>query len=189
MPRSPREAEPGGFFHVWARGNRRCQIFKDDIDHQTFLEMLARKSRKYNWRLYGWCLMTNHFHLVVATPDGGLSAGMCELNGGFARWSNKRHGLADHLFGKRFGSVVIQDEAQLLYACRYTALNPVHAGMRSDPADWPWSSYRASAGYDRAQSYLALSDLLSLFDADLGRAALLYREFVAGRVPGTVSSV
>jgi putative transposase len=189
VPRPPRDAPPGGFFHVWTRGNRRCNVFEDDTDYQVFLAMLARAGRRHNWRIYGWCLMTNHYHLVLATPDGGLSAGLCELNGGFARWSNGRRKLEDHLFGKRFGSKSIQSEVHLLDACRYVALNPVRAGMRSHPAEWRWSSYRASAGDEKAPSYLALSDLLSLFDSDLGRATQLYRDFITNSVPGTVTKV
>ncbi|HEU5279282.1 MAG TPA: transposase [Gaiellaceae bacterium] len=178
MPRPTRDAQPGGFFHVWARGNRRCQVFEDSADYTTFLSILARQERRHNWRLYAWCLMTTHYHLVVGTPDGGLSAGMCALNGGFARWSNKRHGRQDHLFGKRFGSTEISGDAHLLDVCRYVALNPVRARMGEHPADWPWSSYRASAGYDKAPPFLALGDLLNLFDLDLGRAAASYRAFV-----------
>jgi putative transposase len=113
---------------------------------------------------------------------------MCELNGGFARWSNGRRQLEDHLFGKRFGSKPILSEIHLLDTCRYVALNPVRAGMRSHPAEWRWSSYRPSAAYETAPSYLALSDLLSLFDSDLGRATRLYRDFITDSVPGTVTT-
>jgi putative transposase len=158
------------------------------VDYRTFLALLARRERRHNWRIYAWCLMTNHYHLVVGTPDGGLSAGMCELNGGFAQWWNKRRGLEDHLFGKRFGSKTIKSDEQLVETCRYVALNPVRAGMRAHPEEWSWSSYPASAGYEKAPPYLALSDLLSLFDTDLGRATLRYRRFItagyADSVPG-----
>lgn len=142
------------------------------------MSMLDRSERKYNWHVYSWCLMTNHFHLVVGTPDGGLSPGMCELNGSFARWSNLRHFREDHLFGKRFWSNEVADEEQLLAACRYVALNPVRAGLCEDPAAWRWSSYRACAGLEEAPPYLALSRLLALFDPDPGRAIALYRDFV-----------
>src|SRR5437899_7732993 len=99
MPRPPRNAYPGGFFHVGTRGNSRCRVFLDATDYTVFLMMLDRSERKYNWRVYSWCLMTTHYHLVVAIPDGALSQGICELNGSFARWSNLRHEREDHLFG------------------------------------------------------------------------------------------
>ena len=96
MPRPPRNAYPGGLFHAGTRGNSRCRVFLDATDYTVFLMMLDRSERKYNWRIYAWCLMTTHYHLVVSIPDGGLSQGMCELNGSFARWSNLRHEREDH---------------------------------------------------------------------------------------------
>jgi putative transposase len=178
MPRPPRNAYPGGFFHAGTRGNSRCRVFLDATDYTVFLMMLDRSERKYNWRIYAWCLMTTHYHLVVTIPDGGLSPGMCELNGSFARWSNLRHEREDHLFGKRFGCIEIVTDEHLREACRYVVLNPVRAGMCDDPAEWRWSSYRASAGFDEAPPYLALGELLGLFDVDPGRAVALYRDFI-----------
>jgi REP element-mobilizing transposase RayT len=178
MPRRPRIAVPGDFFHVNSRGNRRCSIYADATDRQVFLSMLDRSERKYNWRLYAWCLMTTHYHLVLAIPDGGLSPGMCELNGSFARWSNLRHDREDHLFGKRFGGTLIEDDEHLREACRYVVLNPVRAGLCEDPAEWRWSSYRACAGFDEAPPYLALPALLALFHPDPRKAIALYRDFV-----------
>ena len=178
MPRPPRTAYPGGFFHVGTRGNSRCRVFLDATDYKVFLLMLDRSERKYNWRVYSWCLMTTHYHLVAATPDGGLSQGMCELNGGFARWSNLRHEREDHLFGKRFGCTEILTNEQLQEACRYVVLNPVRARMCEDPAEWRWSGYRASAGFDEAPPYLALGELLALFSVDPSRAVSLYRDFI-----------
>lgn len=190
MPRPPRNAYPGTFFHVATRGNRRCEIFSDSIDRSVFLRLLDRSERKYNWRLYAWCLMTTHYHLVLSIPDGGLSPGMCELNGGFARWSNKRHEREDHLFGRRFGSTEIVRDEHLLESIRYVVLNPVRAGMCKEAAGWHWSSYRASAGLEAAPRYLALGELLGLFSVDPGRAVASFRHFVAGgttdrAVPGT----
>src|SRR2546423_6309647 len=137
MSHQPRDAEPGSFLHVCTRGNSRCSIYQDEVDRAAFLTMLDRRRRKYNWHLYAWCLMTNHYHLVLSIPDGGLSLGMCELNGGFARWSNKRYGPQNHLFGKRFASTLIESDDHLLEAIRYVVLNPVRAGICKRPEDWP----------------------------------------------------
>lgn len=178
MPRPPRNAYPGGHFHAGTRGNSRCRVFLDATDYTVFLMMLDRSERKYNWRIYAWCLMTTHYHLVVSIPDGGLSQGMCELNGSFARWSNLRHEREDHLFGKRFNSSEILTDEHFREACRYVVLNPVRAGMCDDPAEWRWSSYRPSAGYDEAPPYLALGELLALFDVDPGLGVALYRDFI-----------
>ena len=178
MPRSPRNAYPGGFFHVGTRGNSRCRIFLDAVDRHVFLMMFDRSERKYNWRVYAWCLMGTHYHAVVQIPDGGLSQGMSELNGSFARWSNLRHEREDHLFGKRFGTTEIVTDDQLREACRYVVLNPVRAGLCDHPVDWRWSSYRASAGLEEAPPYLALGELLSLFHVDLRTAVALYRDYI-----------
>jgi putative transposase len=178
MPRPPRNAYPGAFFHVGTRGNNRCLVFLDSVDRHVFMLMFDRSERKYNWRVYAWCLMGTHYHAVLRIPDGGLSQGMCELNGSFARWSNLRHEREDHLFGKRFGSTEIISDDHLREACRYVVLNPVRAGLCNDPAEWRWSSYRASAGFEEAPPYLALGELLSLFHDDLGSAVTRYRDFI-----------
>ena len=143
-----------------------------------FLTILDRCRIKHNWHVYAWCLMTTHYHLVLATPDGGLSSGRCHLNGGFARWRNKRQGREDHLFGKRFVSRKITSEEHLFEAIRYVLLNPVRAGICDDPADWRWSSYEASTGLAKAPPLLALGELLGLFGIDPASAVRSLRDLV-----------
>lgn len=178
MARPPRDAHPGDFFHVCTRGNSRCDIYTDGEDRRFFLTLLDRSRAMHNWRVYAWCLMTTHYHVVLATPDGGLSAGMCRLNGGFARWWNKRQGREDHLFGKRFVSKKIESEEYLVEAIRYVLLNPVRAGICDDPADWRWSSYRASVGLENAPALLAFGELLGLFAVHPAAAVRSLRNYV-----------
>jgi len=182
VARHPRDASPGDFFHVCTRGNSRCDIYTDAEDRRVFLTLLDRCRVKHNFRVYAWCLMTTHYHLVLATPDGGLSAGMCRLNGGFARWWNKRQGREDHLFGKRFASTKMTSDEHLLTAIRYVLLNPVRAGICADPARWRWSSYKASAGFAKAPPLLALGELLGLFGDDPAAAVRSLRDFVGNGV-------
>jgi putative transposase len=202
MPRSPREFYGGGYYHVNTRGNNKARVYVDAVDRTVFLAMLERSVVKYEWRVYSWCLMTNHYHLVVHIPQNGLSQGMSELNGSFGRWSNKRHGRCDHVFGRRFSAREIVSDSHLLEACRYVVLNPVRAGLCSHPAVWRWSSYRACARLDlKPQPFLAWQEMLGLVTRFYGRredeASAAYREFVdaglawgaEGPVPGTGPSM
>jgi REP element-mobilizing transposase RayT len=180
MPRSPRSVEPGGFYHVTARGNDQREIFvdSDDIDRRRHLALLERTVRKHGWIVFAYCLMTNHIHLLVQVPEGNLSVGMQEFLGEYARFSNARHGRTGHLFRNRFRCAAVEDEAHLRLAARYIDLNPVRARMRFRPEQWPWSSYRALIGLDHAAPFLATSALLELFGPTPAEARLAYRRFV-----------
>ena len=197
MARMPRSELPDGHFHLTAIGAGEAHIFLVDLDRIEFLHALDIVCSRFAWRLLAYCLMGTHYHFVLHVPEDGLSVGMCELNGGFARWSNFRHGCEDHVFGRRFASVEILRDEHLREACRYVVLNPVRAGLVDHPGDWPWSSYRATVGDEHPPACLALGAVLAMF-GDRPRAAVeAYREYVeAGRVlcapgpvPGTVPRV
>ncbi len=135
-----------------------------------------------------YCLMTTHYHLVVFVPLGGLSDGMRLLNCGYSRQTNRRHGRTMHLFRQRFFSVETRSHAHLLECCRYVVLNPVRAGLCERPEDWPWSSYRATAGIDVAPPFLAVQHVLGLFGRDLRRAEAAYRAFVEDGMSRTTNT-
>ena len=179
MARAWRQEELGGIYHVAARGNNGQDIFRDDFDRKEFLKRLGRCVSRYRWVCLAYCLMTNHFHLVLRNPEGGLSSGMPELISGHARQMNQRHGRRDHLFKQRFFSVQLTRESHFLEACRYVVLNPVRAGLCQSPAEWRWSSYRACAGHTFALGFLSTGELLRIFDSRPGMAAARYRSFVA----------
>jgi REP-associated tyrosine transposase len=195
--RQPRDNFPGGFFHAFTRGNNRGSVLGDDLLRVMFMRMFARVAVRYRWVVYAWCLMTTHYHVVVHTPEAGLSEGMRDLNGGYARWSNSYRGRQDHAFGRRFGSELIETDEHLREACRYVVLNPVRAGICASPEEWPWSSYHATAGFVHPPSFLAAGEVLRMFGEDPGRARLAYRAFIAAGtdtaghvpVPGTVTGV
>ena len=126
MPRPPRIIEPHAFYHVVTRGNNKQAIF-DDVLRTFFLNHLGRIARDYDWLIFAYALMTNHFHLVLRVGEAGLSKGMCELNGGFARASNARFGRVDHCFGKRFWSTHLETDGHFLASVRYTLWNPPRA--------------------------------------------------------------
>src|SRR5215210_502277 len=163
MPRPLRLGADGSIFHVTARGNRRQPIFLDSGDRALFLHLLARNVTRFGWLCHAYCLMGNHFHLVVETPVFNLSEGMQRLNGRFAQLFNERRELGGHLFQGRFHSEPIETDAHLLSSVRYDDLNPVRAGLVGDPAAWRWSSYTATAGLERPPSFLAASHVLGFF--------------------------
>jgi REP element-mobilizing transposase RayT len=179
VARAPREEEPGGFYHVAARGSCGQDIFFDDTDRRELISRLDRTNRPPNWICLAYCLMTNHFHLVVTIPDGGLSSGMQELVSGYSRQTNRRYGRRDHLFRQHFFSVRLKRHEHLLEVSRYVVLNPVRAGLCRLPEDWRWSSYRACAGLSFAPAFLARDKLLALFGRSPEVAEGRYRDFVA----------
>src|SRR5688572_16117828 len=138
MPRPPRDQGPG-YFHVTTRGNNRRDIFYSADDRRLFLKILARVASEREWVLQTWCLMTNHFHLLVDAPYPNLSAGMQRLNGVYAQWFNAWHHRRDHLFGRRFWSKRVEDDSQLRDTADYIIYNPVRAGLCDDPWDWRWT--------------------------------------------------
>jgi putative transposase len=137
MPRRPRDQGPG-HFHVTARGNNGDDIFRTRDDRRVFLALLDRVGRDLEWSLLGWCLMMNHFHLIVETRHPNLSAGMRELNGVYAKWFNAFHLRTNHLFGRRFWAKRIKGDAQLQQTAEYVLRNPVDAGFCANPWDWRW---------------------------------------------------
>jgi REP-associated tyrosine transposase len=178
MPRSHRIQAAGGIFHVTSRGNRRQKIFLDAEDHLGFLALLDDLARRRGWRGYGYCLMTNHYHLVLETPNEDLSAGMQWLNGRFAQAFNHRHAYDGHVFQGRFHSVMVEGEWHLLELSRYLALNPVKAGLCTHPGAWVWSSYAAIAGLARPSRFLAPLPVLKLFGRSPQTARRRFEEFV-----------
>ena len=143
MARIPRCAlPPEGIYHVTSRGVARSLIARDEEDRRYFLVLLAREVRREGWDCHAFCLMPNHYHLIVDTTMESLSRGLHRLNGGLARAYNDRHDRWGHLFGDRFATFLIRDENHLHRACEYVLENPVRAGLCEQPDDWPWSGPR-----------------------------------------------
>jgi putative transposase len=132
---------PGGLFHVTARGNAQDVIFRDDLDYLGFIRGLAEEVSRHEWLCHSFCLMPNHYHLLLETPKPNVGVGMHRLNGSYARRFNARHGRAGHLFQGPYHAQVLQRDEHLLEVCRYIALNPVRGGLCTDPAAWRWSSH------------------------------------------------
>lgn len=166
-------------YHVTSRGDRREDIFEDDGDRLMFLSILEQVIAQFNWICHAWCLMDNHYHLLIQTPDGNLSKGMRQFNGVYTQASNRRHQRVGHLFQGRFKAILADSDAYLLELTRYIVLNPVRAGMVKKPADWRWSSYRACVGLEPAAPWLAVDGLLVQFAKRRSLAQERYAQFVA----------
>jgi REP element-mobilizing transposase RayT len=178
MARPLRIEYPGAVYHITNRGNDKKAVFKDDQDRETFLRILAYVNKRYHWLCHAYCLMDNHYHLMIETPDGNLALGMRQLNGVYTQARNKRYNKTGHLFQGRYKAVLIQKDTHLLEVCRYVVLNPVRARMVEKPEDWRWSSYRATAGDEPAGACLTKDWILGQFSRTRTRAEKEYRQFV-----------
>lgn len=165
-------------YHVTSRGNARDKIFSDDHDKEKFLETLDSVVKRYNWLCHAYCLMDNHYHLLIETPDANLSMGMRQLNGVYTQTYNRRHKRPGHIFQGRYKAILIQKENYLLELCRYVALNPVRAKIVKKPEDWKWSSYSATAGLVKTPEYLTIDWVLGQFGSKRKDAQKRYKKFV-----------
>jgi putative transposase len=138
MPRAPRIQTPG-IYHVTARGNNRAPIYRDDDDRGFFVVLLHRTAAILDWQLHLWCLMTNHFHLLIETKTENLAQGMHRINSRYAHAANERHRCTGHVFERRYASRVIESETQLRNTALYIGHNPVAAELCEEARDWPWT--------------------------------------------------
>ncbi len=180
MARPIRIEFAGALYHVTSRGDRKEDIYLDDTDRECFLFLLKQITKDYNWLVHAYCLMDNHYHLLIETPDGNLSKGMRQLNGVYTQKINRYHGNVGHVFQGRYKAILVQKESYLLELARYIVLNPVRARMVKSVKDWPWSSYHQTSGRIRAKDHWITTEwLLSTFSQQFGVAQKKYQEFVA----------
>ncbi|MDY0190201.1 MAG: transposase [Desulfuromonas sp.] len=178
MTRQLRIEYPGAVYHITSRGNGRCSIYSDNDDREIFLKILSLAVDRYRWRCHAYCLMDNHYHLMIETPEGNLSKGMRHLNGVYTQSYNRRHGLVGHLFQGRFKAILVEKDSYLLQLCRYIVQNPVAAHLTQTSTEWPWSSYRATAGLANVPQFLTVDWILQQFAKKKSVAQKLYRNFV-----------
>jgi REP element-mobilizing transposase RayT len=180
MPRKPREDVAGAIHHVYARGNNQRRIFLDDRDRRRYLVLLEHVVRAKRWLCLAYCLMDNHVHLLVETPEPNLGAGMQLLHGLYGCAHNKRHGCSGHVFQGRFGATRVLTDGQLLMAVGYIARNPVEAALSAEPHGWPWGSHAAIVA-GTPPAWLRLDHLMTYFGADGGDPERRYAEAIAPR--------
>lgn len=177
MPRPPRVDHPAAWHHVINRGSAGSDVFHNDQDRQLFVELLAEAAAKSGLEVHAYCLMSNHYHLLLRSLDGRLTEGMRHLSSRFTQTMNYRRGRDGPLFRGRFASIGIANDAHLVQASRYIHLNPVTAGLAQRPEDWPWSSASAYVGNVSGPEWLKTEFVLSLLDAPRS-ARTEYRQFL-----------
>lgn len=182
MARPLRIAYPGAVYHITGRGNEKKTVFRDDQDRKTFLDILHQVNKRYNWICHTYCLMRNHYHLLIETPDGNISIGMRQLNGVYTQAFNKRHNRVGHLFQGRYKAILLQKDSHLLEVCRYAVLNPVRARLVERTGQWKWDSYQATAGKAIAHPCLKTDWVLSHFGSKRDSAEKGYRKFINEKI-------
>lgn len=163
MGRQPRIDHPGAIHHITARGNAKANIFLTSRDGSVFLATLGTVVRDYRWSCIAYCLMPNHYHLLIETREANLSRGMHTLNATYARMFNTAHDRVGHVFQQRFHAQAVGADEHLLETMRYIALNPVRAGLAASPAAWRWSSHRATTDEVAPPRWLARHRVTRLF--------------------------
>ncbi len=179
MSRPIRIEFAGALYHVTSRGDRQEAIYQDAKDRKNFLAILEQVQTRFNWLIHAYCLMDNHYHLLIETPEGNLSKGMRQLNGVYTQTSNKHHQKVGHVFQGRYKAILVQKEGYLLELARYIVLNPVRASMVRSAREWTWSSYRDTAGYRKAPPWLCTDWILAAFGKRKSNAIDKYQKFVS----------
>ena len=179
MARPLRIEFPNALYHVTSRGDGRDDIYLDDSDRNNFISVFDQVYERFNWECHSYCLMSNHYHFLIETPEGNLSQGMRHLNGVYTQRFNRSHNRVGHVFQGRYKAILVEKESYLLELSRYIVLNPVRAGMVHSAKDWSWSSYRSTAGLSVRPVWLKVDWLLSNFSKDKRAAIEKYRAFIA----------
>ena len=178
MARPLRLELSGGVYHVTSRGDRREDIYLSDADREMWLGVFAEVCARFNWVCHAWCLMSNHYHILVETPEANLAQGMRQLNGVYTQRFNRTHDRVGHVFQGRYKAIMVERDSYLLELARYVVLNPLRAKMVKHLEAWPWSSFLATCGQAASPSWLQTDWILGQFEARRSSAIAKYVSFV-----------
>ncbi len=183
MSRPLRIEYPGACYHVTTRGNGGQPIFAGIDDARSFLDLLGIEIAQQRWLCHGYCLMENHYHLLIETPEANLGRGMGRLNMRYSQWFGRRHDRPGHLFQGRYKAIVFEKTAWLAPLARHVATNPVRTQSVHRVDQWRWSSYRALAGSEPGPDWLSTRDVLSQISDEPGTAGAAWCDYVAEEPP------
>lgn len=178
MSRPLRLELAGGLYHVTSRGDGREDIYLSEGDRLAWLDVFGLVCKRFNWVCHAWCQMTNHYHILIETPETNLAQGMRQLNGVYTQRFNRAHGRVGHVFQGRYKAILVERDSYLLELARYVVLNPLRAGMVQRLETWPWSSYLATCGQTPVPAWLQPDWILAQFGRQRARAICKYVEFV-----------
>jgi len=178
MARPLRVEYPGAYYHVINRGNAGENIFIDERDREKFLEYLAKGTERFITKIHTYCLMSNHYHLLIETPQANLSVATQWLNVSYSVYFNKRHRRKGHLFQGRFKAILLDANEYLILLSRYIHLNPVRAKIVTHPLEYSWSSYPVFAGKRQKPDWLTTETVLSYFGKEKKEATRNYKSYV-----------
>ncbi|NKB22325.1 MAG: hypothetical protein GKS01_17700 [Alphaproteobacteria bacterium] len=179
MSRPLRIEYPGAVYHVTARANGRQQLFTCIKDGSYFIDLLAREIAQHRWICYAYCLLEDHYHLVIETPEANLGRGMGRLNMAYSQWFGRQYDQPGHLFHGRYKSIILQKERHLLEVCRHVALNPVRVQAVNRVDHWKWSSYRPFAFDEIEPSWLHRDWLLDQLSSERADQADAWQNYVS----------
>jgi len=179
MARALRVTYPGAFYHVTSRGNERKAVFKSKRDREKFLEYLESATQRYDARIHAYCLMDNHYHLLLETPSGNLSQIMRHINGAYTTYFNVKRRRSGHLFQGRYQAILVEMDEYAKELSRYLHLNPVRAKMVQTPEAYAWSSYRYYIGRQKPAKWLCRDFILGYFGQKVPAAQKAYQKFVS----------
>jgi REP element-mobilizing transposase RayT len=178
MSRQARIRIPDGVYHVTTHGDGDMMIFEGSSEKWRLLDLLADTAKKLDWAMYAWCVMGNHYHFLLKTPEDNLSEGMHHINMMYGEWYNNARERHGHVFQDRFFSILITQDSHLLEASRYVVLNPLRAGLVAAPQEWPWSSYSTAVLGVPSRVSLKDQELMRVFSQQEVESRDLYRGFV-----------
>lgn len=180
MARPLRIEYEGAVYHVTSRGNALTSIFLNNKDRNNFLSIFGKVIERYSWKCYSYCLMNNHYHLLIETPNGNLSTGMRQLNGVYTQYFNRIHHSAGHLFQGRYKSFLIDKDNYAIVLSAYISLNPVRARIVGNPGEWEWSSYRALVGLSEKPEWLD-TDFVTEYFGNKRTGVVKFKEFIKSK--------